>query len=35
MKIVELNENTKKNLLEDLLRRSPDRYPQYEQTDPQ
>lgn len=32
MKIVELNENTKKNLLEDLLRRSPDRYPQYEQT---
>ena len=32
MKVVELNENTKKDLLEDLLRRSPGRYTQYEQT---
>ncbi|MDE7299386.1 MAG: histidinol dehydrogenase [Lachnospiraceae bacterium] len=32
MKVVELNENTKKDLLEDLLRRSPGQYTQYEQT---
>lgn len=30
MRIVELNENTKKNLLEDLLKRSPNQYTQYE-----
>lgn len=32
MRIVELNENTKKNLLEDLLKRSPNQYTQYEAT---
>lgn len=32
MRIVELNENTKKNLLEDLLKRSPNQYTQYEET---
>ncbi|MDE6873176.1 MAG: histidinol dehydrogenase [Lachnospiraceae bacterium] len=32
MRIVELNENTKKNLLEDLLKRSPSQYTQYEET---
>ena len=32
MRIVELNENTKKNLLEDLLKRSPSQYSQYEET---
>ena len=32
MRIVELNENTKKNLLEDLLKSSPSQYTQYEET---
>ncbi len=32
MRIVELNENTKKNLLENLLKRSPAGYEEYEQT---
>ena len=32
MKIVELNENTRKNLLEDLLKRSPNQYTEYEET---
>ena len=30
MRIQKLDENTKKNLLEDLLRRSPNQYPEYE-----
>jgi len=30
MRIQRLNENTKKNLLEDLLKRSPNQYPEYE-----
>ena len=30
MRIQKLNESTKKNLLEDLLRRSPNQYPEYE-----
>ncbi len=30
MRIQKLNENTKKNLLEDLLKRSPNQYPEYE-----
>ena len=32
MRIVELNESTRKNLLEDLLKRSPNQYTQYENT---
>ena len=32
MRIVELNENTRKNLLEDLLKRSPNQYTEYEET---
>lgn len=32
MRIVELNENTKHNLLEDLLKRSPNSYGEFEQT---
>ena len=32
MRIVELNEQTKTNLLEDLLKRSPNQYTQYENT---
>lgn len=31
MRILKLNENTKKNLLEDLLRRSPNQYTEYEE----
>lgn len=31
MRIETLDENTKKNLLEDLLKRSPNSYAQYEQ----
>ena len=30
MRIQKLDENTKKNLLEDLLKRSPNQYPEYE-----
>ena len=30
MRIQKLNENTKKNLLEDLLKRSPNQYTEYE-----
>ena len=30
MRIQRLDENTKKNLLEDLLKRSPNQYPEYE-----
>ena len=32
MRIEKLNENTKKNLLDDLLKRSPNNYSQYEST---
>ena len=32
MRIVELNDKTKKNILEDLLKRSPNQYTQYENT---
>ena len=32
MRIVKLTEDTKKNILEDLLKRSPNNYTQYEQT---
>ena len=32
MRIVELNDKTKNNLLENLLKRSPGSYGQYEQT---
>ena len=31
MRIQKLDENTKKNLLEDLLKRSPNQYPEYEE----
>ena len=31
MRIQRLNEHTRKNLLEDLLKRSPNQYPQYEE----
>ena len=30
MRIVKLNEDSKKNILEDLLKRSPNNYDQYE-----
>ena len=31
MRILKLDENTKKNLLEDLLKRSPNQYTEYEE----